>query len=233
MEIDEQTSLKKFSTAGRPMARNVASPRSFDKHIAALVLAAGESRRMGDANKLTIPVDGTPMVARVVDALQQSRAQRVIVITGHQPERIKEALSGRDVEFVHNPDYAEGIGSSVRMGITALDDDADGALVALGDMPWVNTEVINRLVDAFTTDRELSIFIPMFGGKRGNPVLWGARHFSELLALSGDVGGKALFERHATAICYVNVESASVNTDVDTPDALQKLGIQGDSESAD
>ena len=215
------------------MARNVASPRRFDKHIAALVLAAGESRRMGDANKLTIPVDGTPMVARVVDALQQSRAQRVIVITGHQPERIKEALSGRDVEFVHNPDYAEGIGSSVRMGITALDDDADGALVALGDMPWVNTEVINRLVDAFTTDRELSIFIPMFGGKRGNPVLWEARHFPELLALSGDVGGKALFDRHATAICYVNVESASVNTDVDTPDALQKLGIQCDGEPTD
>ncbi|MBW2161766.1 MAG: NTP transferase domain-containing protein, partial [Deltaproteobacteria bacterium] len=100
------------------MARNVASPRRSDKHIAALVLAAGESRRMGDANKLTISVDGTPMVARVVDALQQSRAQRVIVITGHEPERIKEALSGRDVEFVHNPDYAEGIGSSVRMGIT-------------------------------------------------------------------------------------------------------------------
>lgn len=215
------------------MARNVASPRSFDKHIAALVLAAGESRRMGDANKLTIPVDGTPMVARVVDALQQSRAQRVIVITGHEPERIKEALSGRDVEFVHNPDYAEGIGSSVRMGITALDDDADGALVALGDMPWVNTEVVNRLVDAFTTDRELSIFIPMFGGKRGNPVLWGSQHFPELLALSGDVGGKALFDRHATAICYVNVESASVNTDVDTPDALQKLGIQCDGEPTD
>jgi molybdenum cofactor cytidylyltransferase len=215
------------------MARNVASPRRSDKHIAALVLAAGESRRMGDANKLTIPVDGTPMVARVVDALQQSRAQRVIVITGHEPERIKEALSGRDVEFVHNPDYAEGIGSSVRMGITALDDDADGALVALGDMPWVNTEVINRLVDAFITDRELSIFIPMFGGKRGNPVLWGSQHFPELLALSGDVGGKALFDRHATAICYVNVESASVNTDVDTPDALQKLGIQGDGEPTD
>ncbi|MBW1755616.1 MAG: 4-diphosphocytidyl-2C-methyl-D-erythritol kinase, partial [Deltaproteobacteria bacterium] len=66
--------------------------------------------------------------------------------------------------------------------------------------------------------------------KRGNPVLWGARHFPELLALSGDVGGKALFDRHATAICYVNVESASVNTDVDTPDALQELGIQCDGE---
>ncbi|MFA9411034.1 MAG: NTP transferase domain-containing protein [Deltaproteobacteria bacterium] len=210
------------------MPRNVASSDRSDERIAALVLAAGESRRMGDANKLTIPVDGTPMVARVVDALQQSHAQRVIVITGHEPERIKEALSGRDVELVHNPDYAEGIGSSVRVGVAALGDDVDGALVALADMPWVNAEVINRLIDAFTSASEPSIFIPRFGGQRGNPVLWGAQHFPELLALAGDVGGKALFQRHASAICYVDVESASVNLDVDTPDALQELAIQGD-----
>jgi len=200
----------------------------IDERIAALVLAAGESRRMGDANKLTIPVDGTPMVARVVDALQQSHAQRVIVVTGHEPERIKEALSGRDVELVHNPDYAEGIGSSVRAGVAALGDDVDGALVALADMPWVSAEVINRLIDAFTSASESSIFIPRFGGQRGNPVLWGAQHFPELLALAGDVGGKALFQRHASAICYVDVESASVNLDVDTPGALQELAIQGD-----
>ena len=210
------------------MPRNVASSDRSDERIAALVLAAGESRRMGDANKLTIPVDGTPMVARVVDSLQQSHAQRVIVVTGHEPERIKEALSGRDVEFVHNPDYAEGIGSSVRVGVAALGDDVDGALVALADMPWVSTEVINRLIDAFTSDSEPSIFIPRFGGQRGNPVLWGAQHFPELVALAGDVGGKALFQRHASAICYVDVESASVNLDVDTPDALQELASHGD-----
>ena len=200
----------------------------IDERIAALVLAAGESRRMGDANKLTIPVDGTPMVARVVDALQQSRVQRVIVVTGHEPERIKEALADRVVELVHNPDYAEGIGSSVRAGVAALGDEVDGALVALADMPWVNTEVINRLIDVFTSDSEPSIFIPRFGGQRGNPVLWGAQHFPELLALAGDVGGKALFQRHASAICYVDVESANVNLDVDTPDALQELAIHGD-----
>ena len=209
------------------MPRNVASSDRSDERIAALVLAAGESRRMGDANKLTIPVDGTPMVARVVDALQQSHAQRVIVVTGHEPERIKGALGDRVVELVHNPDYAEGIGSSVRVGVAALGDDVDGALVALADMPWVNAEVINRLIDAFTSASEPSIFIPRFGGQRGNPVLWGAQHFPELLALAGDVGGKALFQRHASAICYVDVESASVNLDVDTPDALQELAIQG------
>lgn len=198
--------------------------------LAALVLAAGESRRMGDTNKLTIPVDGTPMVARVVDALQQSRAKRVIVVTGHEPERIQEALSDRNVELVHNPDYAEGIGASVRAGIAALGEDVDGALIALADMPWVSTEVINLLIDAFTSDPELSIFIPMFGGKRGNPVLWGAQHFPELLGLAGDVGGKALFRRHAAAIRYVDVESASVNIDVDTPAALDEIGIPGGGE---
>lgn len=209
-------------------------PRNFDSHgrsekrIAAVVLAAGESRRMGDANKLTMPVDGTPMVARVVNAVQQSGVQRVIVVTGHEPERIEEALRGRNVELVHNPDYAEGIGASVRTGIATLGDDVDGALVVLGDMPWVSAGVIDRLVDAFTLDGELSIWIPMFGRKRGNPVLWGAQHFPELLALTGDVGGKALFHRHAAAICYVDVESPGVNLDADTPEALQEPGIQLD-----
>ena len=92
-------------------------------------------------------------------------------------------------------------------------------------MPWVSKQVINRLVDAFTEGGDLSIYIPMFGRKRGNPVLWSSRHFPELRQLSGDVGGKVLFHRHAAAICYVDVQSASVNIDVDTPEALHELGI--------
>jgi len=205
------------------MPRNLTNPRRSNKHIAAVVLAAGESRRMGDASKLTMMVDGTPMVARVVDELLRSRADRVIVVTGHERERIEDALSGREVELVHNPDYEEGIAASVRTGIATLGNDVPGALVALGDMPWVSTAVIDRLVDAFASDGELSIFIPTFGRKRGNPVLWGSQHFPELLALSGDVGGKALFHRHAAAICYVDVESPGVNIDVDTPNASREV----------
>jgi molybdenum cofactor cytidylyltransferase len=209
---------------GRPMPRDLSSPRG-EKTVVAVVLAAGESRRMGARNKLTVSVEGSPMVARVVDALQGSRVERIIVVTGHEPERIREALGDRRVELVHNPDYAEGIASSIRTGIAALGEHADGALMALADMPWVCTDVINRLVDAFRSAAELSIFIPVFGRKRGNPVLWGSQHFPELLALSGDVGGKALFHRHSAAICYVDVQSPGVNVDVDTPEALQKLGI--------
>jgi molybdenum cofactor cytidylyltransferase len=212
-------------TRDRPMPRNLGSQRRGRKNVVGVVLAAGASRRMGQTNKLTIPVEGIPMVARVVDALQRSGVQKVIVVTGYEPEQIRDALSDRDVELVHNPDYEQGMGTSVRAGISALDDDVDGALVALGDMPWVGTDVIDRLIDAFSPDGDLSIYIPMFGRKRGNPVLWGARHFPELRQLSGDVGGKALFHRYADAICYVDVESAAVNIDVDTPDALHELGI--------
>ncbi|MBW1831905.1 MAG: molybdopterin-binding/glycosyltransferase family 2 protein [Deltaproteobacteria bacterium] len=211
----------------RPMPRNLSSPKGARKDIVAVVLAAGVSRRMGQTNKLTIPVDGTPMVARVVDALRESGVEKIFVVTGHAAEEIRDALGERDVEMVHNPNYEEGMGTSVRTGVSAVGDDVDGVLVALADMPWVSSAVIDRLLDAFSPDGDLSIYIPMFGRKRGNPVLWGSRHFPELRQLSGDVGGKSLFHRHAEAICYVDVESAAVNIDIDTPKALHDLGIDG------
>jgi len=209
----------------RPMPRNLSSPKGARKNIVAVVLAAGASRRMGQANKLTIPVGGTPMVASVVDALRDSGVKRGLVVTGHAQEEILAALGDRDVEIVHNPDHEEGMGASVRTGVSAVGDEVDGLLIALGDMPWVGSAVIGRLLNAFSPDGDLSIYIPMFGRKRGNPVLWGSRHFPELRQLTGDVGGKALFHRHAEAICYVDVESAAVNIDIDTPEALHELGI--------
>jgi molybdenum cofactor cytidylyltransferase len=211
----------------RPMPRNLSNRARSKKRIAAIVLAAGESRRMGPTNKLTVPMEGTPMVARVVDAIEKSRAGHIVVVTGHDPERIGHALEGHDVELVHNEEYPEGIASSIRAGVAALGDEVDGALIALADMPWVSSQVLDRLIDAFTSDGELSIFIPVFGRKRGNPVLWSSEHFPELLALAGDVGGKAIWHRRAEAICYVDVGSAGIHIDVDTPEALLELGIDG------
>lgn len=203
-----------------------------DKTVIGIVLAAGESRRMGRQNKLTLPIDGRPMVAHVVDALERSRVERILVITGYEPEGIREALQGFRVELVHNPEYAEGIASSIRTGITALEDDVDAAVVALADMPWVGSSVIDRLVDAFCTARDRTIFIPVFGGQRGNPVLWGSPHFAALRSLRGDVGGQILFERYPEAIGYVEVESPEVHADVDTPEALRARGVNRGSDSA-
>ena len=196
-----------------------------EKTVAAVVLAAGSSRRMGDINKLMLSIEGTPMVVRVVEALERSRADRILVVTGYEPERIRGALSCRKVELAHNPDYEEGIGTSIRTGISTLGKDCDGALIVLADMPWVGTEVVDRLIDAFSEADEPSIFIPTFGGKRGNPILWSSRHFPELLELAGDVGGRGLFHSRREAICHVQVESTAIRLDVDTPDVLRELGI--------
>lgn len=193
--------------------------------IAAVVLAAGSSRRMGDINKLMLSIEGTPMVVRVVEALERSHVDRILVVTGHEPERIRGVLLDRKVEVVHNPDYEEGMGTSIRTGISTLGRDLDGALIVLADMPWVGTEVVDRLIDAFAEADERSIFIPSFRGKRGNPILWSAKHFPELLELTGDVGGKGLFQRWSEAICHVEVESTAIRLDVDTPDVLRELGI--------
>src|SRR5690606_40146905 len=117
--------------------------------IAAIVLAAGQSRRMGPLNKLLAEIAGKPMLAHVVDAVLASAARPVIVVTGHEPERVREALSGRDVTFAHNPDYAQGLSTSLRRGTAILDEKVDGAVVCLGDMPGITETHIDRLISAF------------------------------------------------------------------------------------
>lgn len=189
---------------------------------AAVVLAAGMSSRMG-VNKLLIPIDGKPMVAHVVDTLLASPVASVVVVLGHQADAVRAALHDRPVRFVHNPSYAEGLSTSLRCGVQALArDGVDAALIGLGDMPWVSSRVLETLIDAFDADAGASICVPAFGKKRGNPVLWAARHFDELASLTGDVGGKVLFGRHESSLREVAVAEAAVTIDIDTPDAIPR-----------
>ena len=187
--------------------------------VGAVVLAAGLSRRMGE-NKLLLDVDGAPLVARSVDAVLASRARPVVVVTGHEAARVRAALGARTLRFVHNPDYAAGLATSLRAGIAALGADVDGALVCLADMPWVRAQHVDALIAAFAASPERPICAPTFEDERGHPVLWPARHFPALAALSGDVGARALLEVHAHELCHVPVADAGVLRDVDTPGAL-------------
>ncbi|MDE0390519.1 MAG: NTP transferase domain-containing protein, partial [Rhodospirillales bacterium] len=218
----------------RPLPRTRASPRSAPSRdeavapaapprIAALVLAAGQSRRMGALNKLLIEVDGEPMVRRVAAAALASRAAPVLVVTGHEAERVRAALDGLDVTFAHNPDYAEGMSSSLQRGVEALDPALDGAVVCLGDMPRTSSALIDRLIAGFNPLEGRAIGVPTYRGKRGNPVLWAARHFGEIRSLSGDVGARHLIGDHADAVYEVESPDHSVTIDVDTPEALDAL----------
>lgn len=206
----------------RPQPREQPAAAAEGRRIAAVVLAAGQSRRMGGPNKLLEAVGGRPLVQRIVEQALASSAAPVVVVTGHQHERVEAALAGLPVTCVHNPHYAAGLSTSVKTGIAALPSDVDAALVCLGDMPQVDAALIDRMAAAFDPGRGGLIVVPTFEGKRGNPVLWARRFFPELCELQGDVGARHLIGTYADAVVELPVESRAVFFDVDTPEALQR-----------
>src|SRR5262249_35816915 len=152
-----------------------------------------------------------------------SRASPVIVVTGHERERVETALVGLKVQFAHNPDFADGLGTSVRAGIAALPPEVDGVIVCLGDMPQVDAGLIDKLIGAFDPARGALAVIPTIDGKRGNPVVWSRRFFPDLMAIEGDVGARHLIGRYGEAVVEVPVTGAAALIDVDTPDTLRSL----------
>jgi molybdenum cofactor cytidylyltransferase len=203
----------------RPQPRAEPAPEKGHQ-IAGLVLAAGRSTRMGGPNKLLEEINGKPLVRIATEQVLASRARPVIVVTGHQTERVERALAGLSVTFVHNPDFADGLSTSLKAGVAAMPQEADGAVVALGDMPQVTPALIDRLIGAFDPERGALVAIPTIEGKRGNPVLWARRFFPDLMAVEGDVGARHLIGGYGEAVVEVPVEDAAALTDVDTPEAL-------------
>ena len=190
--------------------------------VAAIVLAAGHSSRMG-SNKLLVELDGEPLIRHAVRAALGSRASSVVVVTGNDAERIHAALEGLAVQFVHNPDFATGMASSLRAGIAAVRD-ARAAMICLGDMPKLTSEHLDALLGAFAaTDDDRAIIVPTFERKRGNPVVWGCAHFAAIGELGGDVGARSLIERNLADVRLIGLEDPAILVDVDTPDALAAL----------
>jgi len=206
----------------RPQPRTVPAPEK-GRAIAGVVLAAGRSSRMGGPNKLLAEIGGKPLVRIVVDAVLASRARPVVVVTGHQRDRVEAAVAGLPVKFVHNPHFADGLGTSLKAGIAALPAGADGAIVCLGDMPQVDAALIDRLIGAFDPDHGALVVVPTIDGKRGNPVVWSRRFFPDLMAVEGDVGARYLIGRYTEAVAEVPLTGTAALTDVDTPEALEAV----------
>jgi len=216
----------------RPLPRAEASPAPAAKpaekkpppgpRIAALLLAAGQSSRMG-SNKLLAEIDGRPMVARVGQRLLSSHARPIVAVLGNEAVRVDAALGKLPVERVRNPAFAEGLSSSLKAGLAALPEDIDGVIVCLGDMPLVAGRDLDRLIAAFNPLEGRAIIVPTRHGKRGNPVLWAKRFIPEMAELAGDVGAKHLIGEHAELVAEVEMDSDGVLVDVDTPDALAAL----------
>jgi len=206
----------------RPQPRAEATPEK-GRNIAAVVLGAGRSSRMGGPNKLLAEIGGRPLLRIVVEAALKSRARPVVVVTGHQRERVEAALEGLPIKLVHNPNYAEGLGTSLKAGIAALAAEVDGAIVCLGDMPQVDSAMIDRLIGALDPDNGALVAVPSIDGKRGNPVVWSRRFFPDLMAVEGDVGARYLIGRYPEAVVEVPLNGTAALTDVDTPEALEAV----------
>ncbi|MBX3596399.1 MAG: molybdopterin-binding/glycosyltransferase family 2 protein [Rhizobiaceae bacterium] len=203
----------------RPQPRE--SARSADK-VCAVILAAGRSSRMGGPNKLMAEFDGIPLVRRIAEWALASTVDQVVVVTGHEAERVEASLAGLKVEVAINPAYASGLSSSLKAGIAALPDEATGAMIILGDMPEITTSDINKMVAEFKKAKG-AVVRATHQGKRGNPVILPRSLFETVATLEGDTGARHVVEAERADIIDIELgESASI--DVDTPDAMERAG---------
>jgi molybdenum cofactor cytidylyltransferase len=191
--------------------------------VAAIVLAAGGSARMGQPKQL-LPIGDRPMVRHVTEAIMAVGLAQVVVVTGANAEAVTAALAGLPVDIVLNEFWAEGMSSSIHTGLRALRPEIQAALLVLGDQPALTPEVLELLVARYRATKA-SIIVPFYRGQRGNPVLFDREMFPELLAVQGDRGGRLLVKRHRGEVERVDLEDPAVIMDIDSPQDYE--GIPG------
>ena len=195
--------------------------------IAAIVLAAGRSTRFaGDqvgATKLIAEFNGKPLVRHVAEAALASKARPVIVVTGHADDQVQEALAGLPLKFVYNKDYATGLASSLRVGIAAVPASASGAIILLGDMPLVTSDLIDEVIRSFGEGANADAVAPVTAGRRGNPVLLARSLFAGVAGLTGDEGARRLLQNPGIHVIEIASTGEATGADIDTPEALEML----------
>ncbi|MCC6153548.1 MAG: nucleotidyltransferase family protein [Candidatus Hydrogenedentes bacterium] len=182
--------------------------------IGAIVLAAGESRRMG-TQKLLLPYGGKSVIAHVVDNVLASIVDRTVVVIGHDHDAVRQALNNRPVLVAHNEQYRDGMLSSVRRGITEMGDAGEAYLIALGDQPNIPPATINALLNYFARSGS-SIVVPTFGGKPGHPIVVPASFRDVIMTKYDEFGLRGLLHEYAGCVAYCPVETNAVLFDMDT-----------------
>lgn len=223
MAMGEGGLLKEITSRPQPRHQKSRKGDMQKPKIAVLLLAAGQSRRMGPQNKLLALVDGKPMLRHVAEAISQSDADHVLMITGHDADNVLKTIWDLDIASAQNPDYADGISTSVKLGFKILSSDYDGVLVCLGDMPFVTSDILNKMIDAFDPVEKRAIIAPVLNGKRGNPVLISTELNDDIQSISGDIGAKALITENEDLVHTIEFDSTSIFTDIDTPQSLEQV----------
>jgi molybdenum cofactor cytidylyltransferase len=182
--------------------------------ISAILLAAGESNRMGQPKQL-LPFGQSTILERATDTLLDSAVSETIVVLGYRDEEIRKTIADKPVKIAINPDYQQGMSASIIAGLKQVDKRARAVLIVLGDQPFVDSQTINSLVEAFIANKR-GIIIPVYQGRRGNPVIFAIKYKGELLNLKGDIGGREIIKRHPDDVLEVAVNCEGVLIDIDT-----------------
>jgi molybdenum cofactor cytidylyltransferase len=195
--------------------------------VSALVPAAGMSIRLG-SNKLLLLFKGKPLIAHAVDTLLSSAVDEVIVVLGHEAERVRAAIGEKRVTFVENRDYHQGLGSSVRAGVAALASRASAIMIYLPDQPLLEPAEVNLLIRAFAEAGKTgkNIVVPLFRGQRGNPVIVGASYRAAILAVVGETGCRRVIKQHPDQVLTVEMETDHVIRDIDTMEQYERLVVE-------
>lgn len=189
--------------------------------VSAILLAAGKSERFGKPKQL-LKLGEKTLLERSLDTLLASPVEEVIVVLGYKAEEIARKVKLRRAKVIVNPDYEEGMSSSIRKGLSLVSKNANGVLIALADQPLVEEKVLQALIAAFQS-QDKGIFIPIYRGARGHPVLFSIKYKEELLQLRGDVGGREIVNRHPQDVLEVAVDTPSILLDIDTEEDYQQL----------
>jgi molybdenum cofactor cytidylyltransferase len=189
--------------------------------IGAVILAAGTSSRMGEAKQL-LRLGATTLLDQVTENVRGSRVDEIIVVLGHEAETIKQTIATKKLKIVVNESYRQGMGTSLRAGLSALPSTVDAALIVLADQPFVHSATFNQIIDHYQQSNA-QIVIPIYRGFRGNPVLLDRSVFPEVMALTGDIGCRAIFGNHLEGIAKVPVEDVGILLDLDSKDDVARL----------
>ena len=193
--------------------------------ISAVILAAGESKRMGKQNKLLLPVAGEALLVKLIKSVCDSDVGQVIVVIGHEAEKIRRKLNNFPLSFVYNPNFSEGMTTSIKSGVKEVSPDCDGYMICLADMPFINTSEINKLIHAYAQNRikeKRLVVVPVYQGHRGNPVLFSTEFREDILEHKMEYGCKGVIMKNFESVKEIEMDDDSMLLDVDTLEDYQR-----------
>jgi|TARA_B100001750_G_C15519854_1_gene610646 molybdenum cofactor cytidylyltransferase len=186
--------------------------------VSATILAAGNSSRMGAENKLLLPIDGIPMICQVVNTVLKSKLFPIHLVTGFDRNKILEALSNLSINEIYNPNWSDGMASSIYSAVSSLPKNADGIMIVLGDMPNIRSKTLNQLCDEFVNFDGDRIIYPLYNGRQANPVIFPQKYFMKILSSTGHRGCKKLLKQYPEDAVGIPIASDEVILDCDTKD---------------